>query len=191
MLHGLPGEQGADMMAHHVFQPDQTLVVLCFGKIVHAGERRGQRHQRKAALPAPAAGQLDAQMQLLLADRRVLRQLLQKGQNGVVKQFLFPVGLSMAQGKHRVQPDPVQIQLAADAVEQQILLVVLAQDLFIDLLIQLPGGQPAKLFFLCFFPFCGPKHLRITHLNEFIQVGGNDCEEFCPLQQRILRLIRL
>ena len=108
-----------------------------------------------------------------------------------MEQCLFPVGLGMAQGKHRVQPDAVQVQLAADAVKQQVLLVVLAQNFFIDLMIQLFGGQTAQLFFLCFFPFRGSKYLRITHLYEFIQVGGNDCEEFCPLQQRIVRLIRL
>ena len=85
MLHRFPGEQSVDMVANHVLQADQTLIVPRFGKVVDTRQRRGQRHQREAAPAAPAAGQLDAQMQLLLADRRILRQLLQKGQNGVVK----------------------------------------------------------------------------------------------------------
>ena len=97
MLHRFAGEQGVDMMTNHILQADQALIVLRFRKVVDTRQRRGQRHQREAAPPAPAAGQLDAQMQLFLADRRVLRQFLQKGQDGVVEQLLFPVGLGMAQ----------------------------------------------------------------------------------------------
>ena len=97
----------------------------------------------------------------------------------------------MAQRKHWVQANAVQVQFAADAVKKQILLVILAQDLFIDLLVQFFGGQSAQLFFFCFFPFCSPKNLWIAHLHELIQIGGDDCEEFSPFQQRILRLIRL
>ena len=85
----------------------------------------------------------------------------------------------------------MQVQFAADAVKKQILLVILAQDLFIDLAVQFPGGQPAQLFFFCFFSFRSPKHLRIAHLHELIQIGGDDCEKFSPFQQRIFRLIRL
>ena len=56
-----PGEQSVDMVANHVLQADQTLIVPRFGKVVDTRQRRGQRHQREAAPAAPAAGQLDAQ----------------------------------------------------------------------------------------------------------------------------------
>ena len=63
----------------------------------------------------------------------------------------------MAQRKHWVQANAVQVRFAADAVKKQILLVILAQDLFIDLLVQFFGGQIRPVVFFLLFSLLQPE----------------------------------
>ena len=135
----------------------------------------------------PGARKLDQQVELLLAGTAALERLhLQKGPYFLFKQRFFAPDMILVQRKGGIELHALQIELAADALIKQVLGVVLVQKLTVDAAVERMPADAAELLSL----LRGLVDALIAHLNELIQVGGDDGEKLGALQKRIVGIVR-
>ena len=93
----------------------------------------------------------------------------------------------LVQRKGGIELHALQIELAADALIKQVLGVVLVQKLTVDAAVERMPADAAELLSL----LRGLVDALIAHLNELIQVGGDDGEKLGALQKRVVGIVRL
>ena len=111
---------------------------------------------------------------------------LQKGPYFLFKQRFFAPDMILVQRKGGIELHALQIELAADALIKQVLGVVLVQKLTVDAAVERMPADAAELLSL----LRGLVDALIAHLNELIQVGGDDGEKLGALQKRIVGIVR-
>ena len=187
MLHLILGKQAVQVMLDHILHADEALLLLDLGQVKQPGQRRRQPHQTERPRPMPGARKLDQQVELLLTGTAAPERLhLQKGPYFLFKQRFFAPDMILVQRKGGIELHALQIELATDALIEQVLGVVLMQKLTVDAAVERTPANAAELL----------SHLRglvdalIAHLNELIQVGGDDGEKLGALQKRIVGIVR-